>query len=68
MSLDEKKNREKTSPTKDLTVGSPMKLIFGFAMPMFLGLLFQQFYSLVDTMIVGKYLSIHLRALAPRGV
>lgn len=59
MSLYEKKNREKTSPTKDLTVGSPMKLIFGFAMPMFLGLLFQQFYSLVDTMIVGKYLGVN---------
>ena len=35
-----------------------MKLILGFAFPMFLGLLFQQFYSLVDTMIVGKYLGV----------
>ena len=46
----------KKAPTKDLTTGNPMKLLLGFATPMILGLLFQQFYSLVDTMIVGKYL------------
>lgn len=57
--LEEKKEMKKSSsPAKDLTVGSPMKLILGFAFPMFLGLLFQQFYSLVDTMIVGKYLGV----------
>ncbi|HBO32300.1 MATE family efflux transporter [Clostridium sp. AF15-6B] len=50
--------KKSSSPAKDLTVGSPMKLILGFAFPMFLGLLFQQFYSLVDTMIVGKYLGV----------
>lgn len=49
---------EETSPTKDLTTGSPMKLIIGFALPMLLGLLFQQFYSLVDTIIVGKFLGV----------
>ena len=42
--------------TKDLTVGSPMKLILGFAVPLLFGLLLQQMYSLVDTMIVGKML------------
>ena len=42
--------------TKDLTQGNPWKLIVGFAFPLFLGMLFQQFYSLVDTMIVGKFL------------
>lgn len=41
---------------KDMTEGAPLKLIIGFAVPMFLGLLFQQFYSMVDTIIVGKYL------------
>ena len=44
--------------TKDMTSGSPAKLIFGFAIPMFLGLLFQQFYSMVDTLIVGKFLGV----------
>ncbi len=57
--IEERKELKKSSsPAKDLTVGSPMKLILGFAFPMFLGLLFQQFYSLVDTMIVGKYLGV----------
>lgn len=45
--------------TKDMTCGSPAKLIFGFAIPMFLGLLFQQFYSMVDTLIVGKFLGVN---------
>ncbi|MGN0368447.1 MAG: MATE family efflux transporter [Wujia sp.] len=49
---------ETKSATKDLTVGSPMKLILGFAFPMFLGLLLQQCYTLIDTMIVGKYLGV----------
>ncbi len=42
--------------TKDLTQGAPGKLVFSFAIPMVLGILLQQFYSLVDTMIVGRYL------------
>lgn len=42
--------------TKDLTVGSPMRLIVGFALPTLFGMLFQQLYNLVDTMIVGKLL------------
>ena len=58
MSAEKKELKKSSSPAKDLTVGSPMKLILGFAFPMFLGLLFQQFYSLVDTMIVGKYLGV----------
>ena len=35
--------------TKDMTSGNLLKLIIGFAIPMFLGMLFQQFYSMVDT-------------------
>ena len=46
------------SKMKNLTEGSPAKLIIGFAIPMFLGMLFQQFYSMVDTMIVGKFLGL----------
>ena len=51
--------------TKDLTVGSPMKLILRFALPTLFGMLFQQFYNLVDTMIVGKLLG--AQALAAVG-
>lgn len=43
---------------KDMTQGSPRKLILGFAVPLILGNLFQQFYSLVDTVIVGKFLGV----------
>ena len=42
--------------TRDMTVGAPMKLILSFAAPLLFGFLFQQFYSFVDTAIVGKYL------------
>ena len=43
---------------KDLTSGSPFGLILGFALPMLLGLLFQQFYNLMDTLIVGRFLGV----------
>ena len=43
---------------KDLTHGSPLKCILAFAAPMFLGMLFQQVYNMVDTMIVGKFLGL----------
>ena len=42
--------------TKDLTTGSPMRLILGFALSTLLGMLFQQLYNMMDTMIVGKLL------------
>lgn len=42
--------------TKDLTSGSPMKLLLGFTLPTLFGLLFQQMYNMVDAMIVGKLL------------
>ncbi len=44
--------------TKDLTTGSPLKLIIRFAFPQFLGMLFQQFYNVVDTVVVGKFLGV----------
>lgn len=45
--------------TKDMTSGSPMKLILGFAFPLLFGFLFQQFYNLVDTLIVGRFLGVN---------
>lgn len=41
---------------KNLTTGKPLKLILVFAVPLFIGQLFQLFYSLVDTRIVGETL------------
>ena len=45
--------------TKDMTNGSPMKLILGFSVPLFFGFLFQQFYNIVDTIIVGRFLGVN---------
>ena len=44
--------------TRDMTVGSPIKLIFGFFLPLLFGLLFQQLYNAVDTMVVGRFLGV----------
>ena len=46
----------------DMTNGSPSKHILGFAIPMLFGMLFQQFYNLVDTIIVGKTLGVEALA------
>jgi len=43
---------------KDLTSGKPLKLILEFSIPVLFGYLFQQFYNVVDTVIVGKYLGV----------
>ncbi len=47
---------------KDMTTGSPMKLILGFSLPLLFGFLFQQFYSVVDTVIVGQFLGMNALA------
>lgn len=48
--------------TRNLTEGSPLKLIITFAIPMILGNLFQQLYNFVDTMIVGHFLGVEALA------
>lgn len=52
--------------TRDLTEGNPFSLILGFSIPVWFGFLFQQFYNIVDTAIVGKFLG--KEALAAVGV
>ena len=42
--------------TKDMTHGSPMKLILLFALPVLMGNLFHQFYNMADAVIVGRLL------------
>ena len=44
--------------TKDMTSGSTLRHIINFAVPLCMGMLFQQLYSMVDTMIVGKVLGV----------
>ncbi|ABR34932.1 MATE family efflux transporter [Clostridium beijerinckii] len=52
---EEKTTMEKNKIT-DLTTGNPGKQIFYFALPIFLGSVFQQMYNLADTVIVGHTL------------
>ena len=53
------------SNVKDMTSGSPTKLIVTFALPLMAGNVFQQLYTVVDTMVVGKALGVD--ALAALG-
>lgn len=42
-----------TAKTNDMTTGNPVKLILAFAVPLFIGNIFQQIYNIADTMIAG---------------
>ena len=44
------------SKTTNMTQGNPVRIILTFAIPLFIGNIFQQVYSLVDTMIAGHFL------------
>lgn len=48
--------------TKEMTSGAPLPLILNFTLPLLLGNLLQQTYSLVDAAIVGKFLGINALA------
>ena len=48
--------------TRDMTRGSPVRLISGFALPLLAGMVFQQMYHIVDTMIVGRFLGVEALA------
>lgn len=56
---------EKKTAMLNLTEGDSLTLILRFAFPMLLGTLFQQFYGMMDTIIVGKMIG--LDALAGVG-
>lgn len=43
---------------RDMTHGSPVKLILSFWFPMLLGNLFQQVYNLADSIIVGRFVGV----------
>lgn len=40
---------------KDLTVGEPRKILWQFALPMFISVIFQQLYNIADSVIVGNF-------------
>lgn len=47
---------------KTMTEGNPLSIILNFSIPVFFGYLFQQFYNVTDTVIVGKSLGVHALA------
>ena len=48
-----------------MTAGNPTKIILDFTFPIFIGNVFQQFYNMADTVIVGKFVG--TKALAAVG-
>ncbi len=48
--------------TRRMTSGNPAKLILLFALPLIVGNIFQQFYSMADTVIVGRTIGVHALA------
>ena len=48
--------------TNDMTKGSPIKLILSFMVPLLIGNIFQQFYNMADTIIVGRTISVEALA------
>lgn len=43
---------------KNLTVGSPLRLIIVFTLPLLIGNLFQQAYAIADTIVVGRMIGV----------
>ena len=46
----------------DMTVGNPTRHILRFTIPLLIGNLFQQLYNMVDSIVVGRYVSAHALA------
>ena len=55
-------DRSLGTKTHKMTEGNPLRTILLFAIPMILSNLFQQFYNVIDTVIVGKRLGTHALA------
>ena len=48
--------------TNDMTKGSPLKIFVLFSIPLLIGNIFQQLYSMVDTIIVGRFIGVEALA------
>ncbi len=54
---------------KDMTSGTPWKELLAFALPLMLGNVFQQLYTVMDSIIVGQGIGVNaLAALGARGL
>lgn len=47
--------KQENNAKQNMLTGNPGRALFFFALPMILGNLFQQFYNMADSMIVGQY-------------
>ena len=43
--------------TKDMSIGKPIKVLYAFALPMIISVLFQQFYNIADSLIAGNFIN-----------
>lgn len=41
---------------KDLTVGKPQTVLWGFCLPLFGSIIFQQLYNIADSLVAGKFI------------
>ena len=55
----------RTERIRNMTEGSPLRLLFSFALPLMAGNVFQQLYTVVDTAVVGQVVGV--KALAALG-
>ncbi len=62
---EEKQPESTPGMERDMSKGSPIKLILFFTLPLLAGNIFQQFYSMVDTFVVGRFVGVD--ALAALG-
>lgn len=52
---------------KDLTVGSPFKVLLSFCLPLFASVIFQQLYNLADSFVAGRFLGENMLAAVGNG-
>lgn len=48
----------------DMTEGNEISLLVRFSLPMLIGNIFQQFYNLIDSIVVGRYIGANALAAA----
>ena len=55
------------SSVKSMTAGLPLRILFTFAIPLMVGNVFQQLYTMVDAMVVGQVLGLNALAAVGNG-
>ena len=58
MIMENKYLKKNNAYVKDMTEGEPLLLLFEFSIPLLIGNIFQQTYSLADSIILGRYVGI----------